>query len=126
MKRFSTLTLLTIGVIALSAATCGVQKQAATTADTPVVEVPSTPNPDPSAPTVYFTSDISASGLVKVYEALGIAPAEGQRVAVKISTGDDAKPLQERINRQHDTHIIGYAESIGLGVQKYNLVNIDK
>ena len=42
------------------------------------------------------------------------------------STGDDAKPLQERINRQHGTHIIGYAESIGLGVQKYNLVNIDK
>ncbi|MBQ9406148.1 MAG: DUF362 domain-containing protein, partial [Desulfovibrio sp.] len=41
------------------------------------------------------------------------------------STGDDAKPLQERINRQHGTHIIGYAESIGLGVQKYNLVNID-
>lgn len=88
MKRFSTLTLLTIGVIALSAATCGVQKQAATTADTPVVEVPSTPNPDPSAPTVYFTSDISAAGLVKVYKALGIAPAKGQRVAVKISTGE--------------------------------------
>ena len=42
------------------------------------------------------------------------------------STGDDAKPLQQRIDRQHGTHIIGYAESIGLGVQKYNLVNIDK
>ena len=42
------------------------------------------------------------------------------------STGDDAQPLQKRINRQHGTHIIGYAESIGLGVQKYNLVNIDK
>ena len=41
------------------------------------------------------------------------------------SYGDDAKPLQQRINRQHGTHIIGYAESIGLGVQKYNLVNID-
>ncbi|MBQ3766198.1 MAG: DUF362 domain-containing protein [Bacteroidales bacterium] len=41
------------------------------------------------------------------------------------STGDDAKPLQQRIERQHGTHIIGYAESIGLGVQKYNLVNID-
>ena len=33
---------------------------------------------------------------------------------------------QQRINRQHGTHIIGYAESIGLGVQKYNLVNIDQ
>ena len=41
------------------------------------------------------------------------------------SAGDDAKPLQQRIDRQHGTHIIGYAESIGLGVQKYNLVNID-
>ena len=40
--------------------------------------------------------------------------------------GDDAKPLQQRINRQHGTHIIGYAETIGLGSQKYNLVNIDK
>lgn len=38
--------------------------------------------------TVYFTSDISAEGLVKVYEALGRKPAEGDRVAVKISTGE--------------------------------------
>ena len=38
--------------------------------------------------TVYFTSDISAESLVRIYEALGVAPAEGQRVAVKISTGE--------------------------------------
>ena len=37
-------------------------------------------------PTVYFTSDISAEGLVKVYEALGWTPAGN--VAVKISTGE--------------------------------------
>ncbi|MBR7125949.1 MAG: DUF362 domain-containing protein [Prevotella sp.] len=38
--------------------------------------------------TVYFTADISAEGLMKVYEALGRKPAEGDRVAVKISTGE--------------------------------------
>ena len=41
------------------------------------------------------------------------------------STGDDAKPLQQRINRQHGTHITEYAEEIGLGSRKYNIVNID-
>lgn len=40
--------------------------------------------------------------------------------------GDDAKPLQERINRQHGTHIIDYAVSIGLGKADYRIVNIDK
>ena len=38
------------------------------------------------AQTVYFTSDISAEGLVRIYEALGWTP-EGN-VAVKISTGE--------------------------------------
>ncbi len=38
------------------------------------------------APVVYFTSDISAEGLVRIYEALGWEP-EG-KVAVKISTGE--------------------------------------
>ena len=41
------------------------------------------------------------------------------------AVGDDAKPLQQRINRQHGTHIIDYAVKIGLGTDKYNLVNID-
>jgi hypothetical protein len=41
------------------------------------------------------------------------------------SAGDDAKPLQERINRQHGTHIIEYAVEIGLGTDKYRLVSID-
>ena len=42
-----------------------------------------------AAATVYFTSDISPEGLVKVYDALGV-PAKG-RVAVKISTGESSK-----------------------------------
>lgn len=39
---------------------------------------------------------------------------------------DDAEPLQKRINRQHGTHIIDYAVSIGLGSADYRIVNIDK
>jgi len=39
-----------------------------------------------NSPVVYFTSEISAEGLVKIYETLGWTP-EG-KVAVKISTGE--------------------------------------
>lgn len=39
--------------------------------------------------------------------------------------GDDAKPLIERINRQHGTHIVDYAEKIGLGSKAYTLIDID-
>lgn len=56
--------------------------------------------------TVYFTSDISPEGLMRVYEALGVKP-EG-RVAIKISTGESERshqlspelirPLVERVN----------------------------
>ena len=42
-------------------------------------------------PTVYFTKDITPESLVKIYEVLGVAPKEGQRVAVKISTGESAQ-----------------------------------
>lgn len=42
------------------------------------------------------------------------------------SSGDDSKPLQERINRKHGTHITAYAEKIGLGSRKYHLVDIDR
>lgn len=39
------------------------------------------------APAVYMTTDISAQGLMRVYEALG-REAQGEHVAVKISTGE--------------------------------------
>ena len=39
---------------------------------------------------VYFTSDISAASLVRIFEALGVS-AEGKRVAVKISTGESSR-----------------------------------
>ena len=82
-----------------------------------------------SLPKVYMTSVISADGLVKVYEALGVKP-EG-KVAVKISTGEPGghnflqPALIERINSRHGTHIVDYAEQIGLGSKEYELVNID-
>ena len=41
--------------------------------------------------TVYLTREITPESLVKIYEALGITPKEGQRVAVKISTGESEK-----------------------------------
>ena len=44
----------------------------------------------------------------------------------KDTDGDDSKPLQERINRQHGTYIIPYAEQLGLGTSKYVLIDIDK
>lgn len=39
------------------------------------------------APIVYYTSDISAEGIMAIYEALN-RPAAGENVAVKISTGE--------------------------------------
>ena len=42
----------------------------------------------------------------------------------KAQSGDDEKPLIERINRQHGTYITDYAERIGLGSKKYQLVMI--
>ena len=42
--------------------------------------------PSPEASAVYFTSDISAEGLVRVYEALDWSPSG--KTAVKISTGE--------------------------------------
>ena len=41
------------------------------------------------------------------------------------SKDNDAKPLQDRINKKHGTHTVEYAEQIGLGTRKYTIVNID-
>jgi len=40
--------------------------------------------------------------------------------------GDDADPLIERIKSRHGTHIVEYAEQLGLGSTTYKLVNLDK
>lgn len=41
------------------------------------------------------------------------------------SEGDDNAPLIERIKSRHGTHIVDYAEKIGLGSQKYELLKIN-
>ena len=43
-------------------------------------------NDNDGTPVVYFTSDISAEGMVAIYAALGWTPTG--RVAVKLSTGE--------------------------------------
>jgi uncharacterized Fe-S center protein len=43
-----------------------------------------------AAPTVYMTRSITSEGLIAIYEALGRKPAAGQKVAVKITTGEGA------------------------------------
>lgn len=37
----------------------------------------------------------------------------------------NATPLQQRIERQHGTHIVDYAEEIGLGSRSYQLIDLD-
>ena len=88
MKKTILLSALLLGTLALTAAKCSDTKKR----EQPEQEKPSvvsTDNPDPNAPTVFFTSSITPQSLVKIYEALEVA-AEG-RVAVKISTGESAK-----------------------------------
>lgn len=46
--------------------------------------------------------------------------------AVKPEEGNDNAPLLERIKSRHGTHIIDYAEEIGLGSKEYQLISIDK
>ena len=41
------------------------------------------------------------------------------------SEGDDPEPLKERITTRHGEHTVEYAEKLGLGTQKYNLISID-
>ena len=42
----------------------------------------------------------------------------------KSSAGNDSQPLIERINRQHGTYIVDYAEQIGLGSKKYKIIQL--
>lgn len=44
----------------------------------------------------------------------------------KSTEGDDSAPLIERIKSRHGTHTVDYAEKIGLGTKKYELIDITK
>ena len=39
--------------------------------------------------------------------------------------GDNASPLVSRIESLHGTHTVEYAEQIGLGTQRYTLIDLD-
>ena len=45
---------------------------------------------------------------------------------MKVTDGNDPTDLISRIDQQHGTHTIDWAEKIGLGTRKYNIVNIDQ
>jgi uncharacterized Fe-S center protein len=85
MKKYISILLTVVFALTLLAA-CGLTD---TDADT-------TPSAEPSdsvsviapAATVYMTTDITPEGLQTVYDALGVAPAEGDNVAVKVTTGE--------------------------------------
>ena len=59
---------------------------AAAPQETPAVQEPVPDQPAGDAPAVYFTSDISAEGLVRIYKQLDWQPSG--KTAVKISTGE--------------------------------------
>lgn len=42
------------------------------------------------------------------------------------TAGDSSEPLIQRINRQHGTHTVDYAEEIGLGTKSYELMDISQ
>ena len=44
----------------------------------------------------------------------------------KVTATNDPTDLLSRINQQHGTHTIDWAEKLGLGTKKYTIVNIDK
>ncbi len=44
----------------------------------------------------------------------------------KVTATNDPTDLLSRIDKQHGTHTIDWAEKIGLGTKKYKLVEIDK
>ena len=82
-SRFCIILIVSVVLMLLMSA-CGKGEKASETADIPRHE-PAEAGPDD--PMVYFTSDISPAGLEAVYEALGVTPAEGDKVGVKLHTG---------------------------------------
>ena len=76
-------------------------------------------------PKVYMFKAIDSENLVKIYEALG-REATG-KVAVKLSTGEPGGHnfLQPAFDSRHCMHTLDHAETIGLGIQKYELIKLD-
>jgi len=96
-------------------------------------------------PKVYVTRDISPESLVRIYKQLGVPVkledygilASTDPVALdqacidiinqqKVTAKNDPTDLLKRIDKQHGIHTIEWAEKIGLGSRKYELVSLDK
>lgn len=66
-------------------------------------------------------------GIMASLDPVALDKACLDKVFAHTSTpGDDSKPLIQRINRQHGTYIVDYAEKIGVGSRNYTLINLDK
>ena len=137
-------TILMIFAAVMTFASCNSQKQ-----ETPAARA------DGEA-VVYLTKDISPEALVNIYKALGVEAKGRVAVKVSTGEGSNPnylKPelikdlvllvdgtivecntayssgsndLLSRIDQQHGTHTIDWAEKIGLGTKKYKIVDIDK
>ncbi|MDR2269062.1 MAG: hypothetical protein LBD94_02660 [Rickettsiales bacterium] len=78
-------------------------------------------------PKVYFTRDISSAGLVRAYDALGRGPFDRASVDAIYASADPGKEsLIERIESRKGAHILNAAEKLGLGSQKYEIIDLDK
>jgi hypothetical protein len=51
---------------------------------------------------------------------------DGTIVECNTAYSSGPNDLLSRIDQQHGTHTIDWAEKIGLGTKKYKIVNIDK
>lgn len=66
-------------------------------------------------------------GIMASLDPVALDKACLDKVFAHTSTpGDDSKPLIQRINRQHGTYIVDYAEKIGVGSRNYTFINLDK
>jgi uncharacterized Fe-S center protein len=66
----------------------GADTQDTTPVNNPKVTYPIPNTAKAGGSKVYFTTEISAASLVKAFQALNVRPASGDKVAVKISTGE--------------------------------------
>ncbi len=77
-------------------------------------------NPQPAAPEIADIGILASTDPVALDKACLDLIFEYEP-----TQGYDPQPLIDRINEMHGTHIIEYAEEIGLGTQAYNLIDID-
>lgn len=71
--------------------------------------------------------ELKDMGIMASLDPVAVDKACLDKVFTHVSSdGDNSQPLIDRINRQHGTYIVDYAEKIGLGSKTYQLVDLDK